>query len=69
MLVKEQSIKTKYVNLYSLNNKKIGIPIFQRFYAWRDDQVKQLLEDIKKSLIVLNSYTYLTLYTMKKTIK
>jgi len=49
MLVKKNAIETAYVNLFSLMDYKIGIPIFQRFYAWKEDQAKQLLEDIKKA--------------------
>lgn len=46
MLIRDKEIENSYIPLYSLNGKKIGIPIFQRFYAWKEAQVRQLLEDI-----------------------
>lgn len=46
MLIKNKEIENEYISLYSLSDKKIGIPIFQRFYAWKETQTKQLLEDI-----------------------
>ena len=35
MLIKNKEIENEYISLYSLSDKKIGIPIFQRFYAWK----------------------------------
>lgn len=46
MLINKDSIKFKYVNIYSLQKEKIGIPIFQRFYSWREKQLQELLNDI-----------------------
>ena len=46
MLIKASSIDPKYINLYSLHNKTIVIPIFQRFYDWKEKQVDALLEDL-----------------------
>ena len=48
MLIKDNSIKSEYVNVYSLNDKKIGIPIFQRFYDWKDKEIVQFKEDLLK---------------------
>ena len=50
MLIKPESIKYRYVNLYSLVEEKFGIPIFQRFFAWKKDQTKQILIDIKEAI-------------------
>lgn len=33
MLIKNKEIENEYINVYSLVDKEIGIPIFQRFYA------------------------------------
>ena len=46
MLIKASSIDPKYINLYSLHDKTIVIPIFQRFYDWKEKQVDTLLEDL-----------------------
>jgi uncharacterized protein with ParB-like and HNH nuclease domain len=46
MILEKDSVKIEYVNLYLLQPKKIGIPIFQRFYDWKKDQTIQLLQDI-----------------------
>lgn len=46
MLVKSNSISPTYVNLYSLRDRTIVIPIFQRFYDWKEKQVDALLEDL-----------------------
>lgn len=65
MLIKTKEIENEYIKLYDLKNKKIGIPIFQRFYAWRETQTKQLLEDIinaignDKQLYLLDFIYYL----------
>ena len=50
MIVESNTVKSEYKKLYSLKNKKIGIPIFQRFYAWKPQQTAQLLEDISDLL-------------------
>lgn len=48
MLIKKDTITSEYVNIYSLNNKKIGIPIFQRFYDWKEKEIAQFKEDLLK---------------------
>ena len=48
MLIKKGAIISEYVNIYSFNNRKIGIPIFQRFYAWKEKEIVQLKEDLLK---------------------
>lgn len=48
MIIKDNTITTEYINLYDLNNKKIGIPIFQRFYDWKDKEIVQFKEDLLK---------------------
>lgn len=46
MLIKKNTVKSDYINLYSLNKEKIGIPIFQRFYDWKEKEIIQLKEDL-----------------------
>lgn len=46
MLIKNNSISSKYVNIYSLNNQKIAIPIFQRPYAWKEKEITQFKKDL-----------------------
>lgn len=46
MLVNEGKLTQKYVKIYSLQNYRIGVPIFQRFYDWKPKQTDALLEDI-----------------------
>lgn len=46
MLVNEGKLIQKYVTIYSLQENKIGIPIFQRFYDWKEKQTDALLDDI-----------------------
>lgn len=50
MLIKNKEIENEFINVYSLSEKEIGIPIFQRFYAWKEPQAKQLLEDILNAI-------------------
>lgn len=50
MLLAKNSVDSKYERLYSLAGKKIGIPIFQRFYAWKPQQTKQLLIDLEATM-------------------
>lgn len=47
MILAKNSVNSQYGKLYSLQGKKIGIPIFQRFYAWKPQQTKQLLIDLE----------------------
>lgn len=47
MIVKNNTITTSYENVYQyLSNKEIGIPIFQRFYDWKEKEIVQLKEDL-----------------------
>ena len=54
MLIKQNTIETQYVKLYDWQNKQLAIPIFQRFYAWKEKEVVQLKEDL---LAVINDKT------------
>lgn len=46
MLVNQGQLKQNYVTVYSLQQRPIGVPIFQRFYDWKEKQTDALLEDI-----------------------
>lgn len=46
MILAKESVKTEYINIYSLSVDKLGIPIFQRFFDWKKSQTNQLLSDI-----------------------
>ena len=46
MILNKQSVTFKYININSLKDKKIGIPIFQRKYAWNGNHVQKLLDEI-----------------------
>lgn len=46
MIIKNNTISSEYVKLYDWQNKKIGIPIFQRFYAWKEKEIVQFKEDL-----------------------
>ena len=46
MIVSKNGVTFHYTNIYSLTSQKLGIPIFQRFYAWKKEQTTQLLNDI-----------------------
>lgn len=50
MLIDDKSINFEYLNIYSLANRQIGFPIFQRFYSWKDKQTIELQNDIIDSL-------------------
>lgn len=50
MLLEKNSVDSRYGRLYELKGKKIGIPIFQRFYAWKPQQTKQLLIDLEATM-------------------
>ena len=55
MIVSKNSLEVKYCNLYDFfANTEIGIPIFQRFYAWKETQIIQMENDI---LEVINDKT------------
>ena len=46
MIINNNTITCEYIRLYDLQNKKIGIPIFQRFYAWKEKEIIQFKEDL-----------------------
>lgn len=50
MIVNKGILKQDYVSIYSLQKHNIGIPIFQRFYDWKEKQTDALLEDISLSI-------------------
>lgn len=59
MIVNKNGVSFEYINIYTLTNKKIGIPIFQRFFDWKVDQTSQLLNDIKDVANNLDKELYL----------
>lgn len=50
MLINKNMVSFEYINLYSLTERKIGIPIFQRFYDWKEKQILETLNDIESAL-------------------
>lgn len=46
MILNKQSVTFRYINISSLKDKKIGIPIFQRKYAWNEKHVQKFLDEI-----------------------
>lgn len=46
MIISTNAVTTKYERLYFYQNKRIGIPIFQRFYDWKEQQIVQLKNDL-----------------------
>ena len=50
MLVNEGKLTQEYVTIYSLQKFHIGVPIFQRFYDWKEKQTDALLEDILSTI-------------------
>jgi len=46
MIISKNAVTTKYERLYYYQDKKIGIPIFQRFYDWKEQQIVQLKTDL-----------------------
>lgn len=59
MLITKDSIRNQYINLYSLSNKKIVIPIFQRFYSWEPEQVQEILNDLSNCVYDMDKDFYL----------
>lgn len=59
MIIKENAISCEYKKIYSLQNKEIYIPIFQRFYAWKEKELVQLKEDLIKAIDNKNAQFYL----------
>lgn len=54
MLIKNESVKDEYANTYSLTNKNIVLPIFQRGYAWDAKKTSKILEDIENNSLIYN---------------
>ena len=46
MIINNSGIKNEYINVYSLNSRKIYLPIFQRGFSWKPEQTEKLLENI-----------------------
>lgn len=59
MIISNDGIEVKYKKIYELQSKRIGIPIFQRFYNWKPQQVVQLKSDILDIVNNKNSQLYL----------
>lgn len=59
MLVNSNALTQDYVSIYSLQQQKIGIPVFQRFYDWKEKQIDALLEDLLASVENQNKQIYL----------
>lgn len=59
MLINKDSIRFQYINIYSLQKERIGIPIFQRFYSWREKQLVELLNDFLGAIDDENKELYL----------
>lgn len=58
MIIGRNTVTNEYKKLYDFNQKKIGIPIFQRFYAWKKQQIAQLLDDILLAIKNPNKQLY-----------
>ena len=50
MLIESKSIRTEYIKVYKLADKKIAIPIFQRFYSWNEKHIAPLIADLTECL-------------------
>lgn len=59
MLINKDGVSFEYIKLYSLSEKKIGIPIFQRFYDWKEKQVLETLNDISGAILNPSKEIYL----------
>ncbi len=46
MILTKQSVTLEYININSLKKEKIGIPIFQRKYDWKEKHVQKFLDEI-----------------------
>lgn len=46
MILSKDSVSFKYINIFDLIEKKIGIPIFQRKYAWNDKHAQKFLSEL-----------------------
>lgn len=59
MLIDKNSIKFNYINLYTLSKENIGIPIFQRFYSWKEKQIHETLDDLLECICNNDKEIYL----------
>lgn len=59
MLINDGSITFDYINIYNLSDKKIGIPIFQRFYDWNEKQIQETLNNITDAIFDDTKIIYL----------
>lgn len=59
MITNIKSIKHQYTLLYSLIDKEIYLPIFQRGFAWKPVQTEKILEDITNLLETTDKEIYL----------
>ncbi len=59
MIINNNTITSEYIRLYDWQNKKIGIPIFQRFYAWKEKEIVQFKEDLLNVISNQTSQLYL----------
>lgn len=60
MLIKDNIVESEYYNFHSFfSNENIGIPIFQRFFAWKPAQTEELLKDISDAIVHKNQNIYL----------
>lgn len=48
--------KSEAENIFSLTDKTYQIPLYQRAYAWEDEQIEQLIEDISDAAEDSNYY-------------
>ena len=58
MIIEKNTINSEYKKLYDWQKEKIGIPIFQRFYDWKESEIVQLKEDLISILDKPNSELY-----------
>ncbi len=58
MIITNNAIESSYIRVYDLQSKKIGIPIFQRFYAWKEKEIVQFKEDLLRIIDEPNSQLY-----------
>lgn len=63
MIIDENSITNKYINLYSLSTSKVVLPVFQRGFAWKKEQTEKLLQDIE-DLLDSNDYATKQIYLL-----
>lgn len=50
MLTNKNDIEIEYINIFDLQKYKIAIPIFQRFYDWKDKQTHEIKQDILEAI-------------------